>query len=1012
MKRWLFVGLGLCVAIAAAAVLAVAFFRMSARHVARELLEARQARAAGKDRDAAEHYERYRTVAGSAADPDALVERAMVALRLASLPDAPPRAAKHAVNAAFEAIRRRPDDVGLRQGLADLQISKRDYTGAREHLLVIREAIAAGNTAGDPAATDLSLARTWLGTGDQRQALTIVARLTGFDVEARTFGERSPEFVPAAAAYLMLAQILREQFDDQASADAAVERCVGAHPDDPATLVAYSRLKSSRKEPEAALEAAARAASQAPDDNEAALTHAQALATTGDHKAACAVYVDAVRRMPLDRPLFAAAARHVAWYGDPEQILEILDACWERLGQQEYAVLVFLSSMRVDWKSRPTIAERLAKARETYGPDNPAVIVLEARVRAAEGAWVAAEKALIKARAIVPKEAKPRMDELLARCLLALGEPDEAVVIYQRLEREPARWWGATSGLAEAHLALGHPEQAAGLVDKLCRRWVTSKMADDAGSQSWFVAPTLSPMIRVMAAWPGDGRGWKRLDSMIEALAAVPPGSNDARIAAARGELAAARGDVEAVDAIVPASTEASPTPQYDPLRITSIGDRDGVAAMRAFLAALPKWRRNMDVLQAAGRVEAAHASGDDREWLRSAAAASDAVSSPAEAVQLLQSLAALAREAGWADESRAIWERAAARLPDDFRPHLALTIAAAHDGDAEAAAAAAARVVAIEGSASPRGRLASAAAIVAAVRGEGGERPLRSTAAGQARAKRLEEARALLRLVGNDREKWQPVDALLADIDVLEGDWMAAGSHLKRAVDHGPVDPRLVLELAAALDRTRRHADATRYRDSVAPAGVGGGDRLAIDASLRRGDFRSAAERSLAAIDVESADLATLLWLSRLCSQAGLRARASALAARATELDPANPDGWLALAKCRLEDSDEAAADAVLAEGGEAVPPAQRRLLLAAGDAALGRAEDAERAFREAIEDGGDDVAAAAAYVDFLVDSGRKKDAESVLADVIAGRWGERFATRQWAITRVGTLADDPTRQ
>ncbi|MFM7076523.1 MAG: tetratricopeptide repeat protein, partial [Planctomycetaceae bacterium] len=174
----------------------------------------------------------------------------------------------------------------------------------------------------------------------------------------------------------------------------------------------------------------------------------------------------------------------------------------------------------------------------------------------------------------------------------------------------------------------------------------------------------------------------------------------------------------------------------------------------------------------------------------------------------------------------------------------------------------------------------------------------------------------------------------------------------------------------------------------------------------------RSAAERSLAAIDVESADLATLLWLARLCSRAGLRARASALATRATELDPANPDGWLALAKCRMEDSDEAAADAVLAEGGEAVPPAQRRLLQAAGDAALGRAEDAERAFREAIEDGGDDVAAAAAYVDFLVDSGRKKDAESVLADVIAGRWGERFATRQWAITRVGTLADDPTGQ
>lgn len=1012
MKRWLFIGFGLCLAIGAAALLAVVFFRMSARHVARELREARQARSEGKDRKAAEHYERYRIVAGSAADPDALVERALVALHLASLPEAPPRAARHAANAAFEAIRRRPEDVRLRQELADLQISGWDYAGAREHLLVIREAIAAGNAEGDLAATDLSLARTWLGTGDHLQALEIVARLTGFDLEARTFGEQSPDVVPAAGAYLMLAGILRDQRGDQESADAAVERCVGAHPDDPAALVAYSWLKSSRNEPEAALEAAARAASLAPDDNAAALTHAQALALTGDHKAACAAYVDGVRRMPLDHQLFAAAARHVAWFGEPEQILEILDGCWERVGQQEYAVLVFLANMRIDWKSRATIAERLAKARETYAEDNPAVIVLEARVRTAEGAWTAAEKALIKARAIVPKESKPRMDELLARCLLALGEPDEAVVIYQRLEREPSKWWAATSGLAEAQLDLGHPEQAAGFVDTLCRHWVASRMADEAGSLSWLVAPTLSPMIRVMASRRGDRRDWTQLEAMIEALAAVPPGSTDARIAMARGELAAAKGDFEAVDAIVPPSTEASPTPQFDPLRIRSVGERDGVAAMRAFLAALPRWRRNTDVLTAACREEAACASGDDREWLRSSAAASDAVGSPAEAVQLLQSLARLATAAGWADESRAIWERAAARLPDDFRPHLALTMAAAADGDAEAAAAAASRVVAIEGSGSPRGRLALAAAMIAAVRGEGGERPSQSDAAGQSRAKRLEEARALLRQVGNDREGWQPVDVLLADIDSLEGNWMAAGGHLKRAVDHGPADPRLVLELAATLDRSRRHADAKRYRDSVAPAGVGGGDRLAIDASLREQDFRTAAERSLAAVDVESADLQTLLWLSRLCSRAGLLGRASELATKATELDPANPDGWLALAKCRLEDSDEAAAEAVLAEGCEAVPPGQRRLLKARGDAVFGRAEEAERGYLEVIENGGDDVAAAALYVDFLMQSGRKKDAESALADVIAGRWGERFATRQWAAARVDTLADDPARQ
>jgi tetratricopeptide (TPR) repeat protein len=1007
VTRRLFIGLGICVALGVAVALGVTFVRVSARHVARQLAVARQARSAGREREAAEHYERYRAVAGSDADPDALVERAMVALRLASLPDAPPRVAKHAVNAAFEAIRRRPDDIRLRRDLADVQLSSGDFSGAREHLLAIRESIAAGHGDVDAAATDLALARTWLGTGDHREALSIVAALTGFDLETRTFDERPPEVVPAAGAYLMLATILREQLDDGASADDAVERCVEAHPDDPAALVAYSRLTSVRSEPEAALDAATRAVALAPGDSAAVLTHAQALAATGDHKAACAAYVDGVRRMPLDRPLFAAAARQVAWYGESEQILEILDGCWERLGHQEYAVLVFLASMRIDWKARPAFAERLAKARETFGPDNPAVIVLESRVRAAEGAWAVADKALVKARAIVPKESKSRMDELLARCLLALGEPDEAIIIYQRLERESSKWWGAASGLAEAQFDLGHAEAAAQFVDKLCRRWVGGKMAENAGARSWLVAPTLSPTIRVMGSRPGDRQDWAVLESMIEALAASPQGASDSRIAAARAELLAARGEYDRALASVPPATEASPGPQFDPLRLALIGQRDGIDAMRAALAALPKWRRSADVLVAAGRAEAAHASGDDRAWLRSCAAATDAVGSPTEAVQVLQELARLARAAGWADEARALWQRAATRLPDDFRPHLAEVMAAAGEGDAEGAAAAASRIVSIEGPASPRGRVALAAAIVAAVRGEGGTRPAQPAAAEQARARRLEEAKLLLRQAGNDRGRWQPVDVLLADIDALEGNWMAAAGHLERAVDHGPSDPRLVLDCASALDRCRRHADAERYRDSVAPAGVGGGDRLAIDASIRREDFRSAAARSLAAIDVDTADPPTLLWLSRLCSRAGQRERASELAAKAARLDPANAEGWLTLATCRLEDSDQAEADGVLAEGWDAVPPEQRRLLQARGNAVVGRAEEAELGFRELVE-GGDDVSAAAYFVDYLLQCGRRKDAQKLLSDLISSRWGERFAVRQWATARLGTLADD----
>jgi tetratricopeptide (TPR) repeat protein len=305
---------------------------------------------------------------------------------------------------------------------------------------------------------------------------------------------------------------------------------------------------------------------------------------------------------------------------------------------------------------------------------------------------------------------------------------------------------------------------------------------------------------------------------------------------------------------------------------------------------------------------------------------------------------------------------------------------------------------------------LAAAARGEAFVPGERGGRSGPPADRNGPQARRLREARALLAEAGNERKNWQPVAGLLADIESLEGNPMAAVGHLERALDAGPADPLLVLDLAATCDRCLRRADADRIRDGVAPAGVGGGDRLAIDARIRQGDLGAAAERALLAIDAEQADLPTLLWLGRLCSRAGLHERATALAAQATQTDPANPDGWLRLVECRLTESDAAAA-AALATGCETVPPGEQRLLQARGDAVLGRTVDAERGFREAIEEADDDAAAAAALVDFLLERGRRKDAKSLLEREISGRWADRYVLRKWAAARLESLRDAPPR-
>jgi tetratricopeptide (TPR) repeat protein len=354
VRRWLLIGLSL--AGLAGGAIGVVSLVVTSRGVARdgELAAARRALAAGEHREAARHFDRYRAAAGAAADPDALVERATVLLQIAALADGTPKAVQRAVDAAFEAMRRRPDDLALRRRLADVQMANRDFKGAREHLLVIRESIGAGTSDDDPAAIDLAIARSWLGSGDHRQALDLVARLTGFDVAARSFAEAAPGADASTGAYLLLEEILRDHLDDPKAADAAVERCVQVHPDDPAALLPHARLALSRNDPQTSLRTAARAVALHPADPAAALAHARALSATGDAAASTAAYLEGLRRAPQDRPLFAAAARHVAMSGEPEQVLGMLDGVWERLGSQEEDALVFLATMRLDDSARTT----------------------------------------------------------------------------------------------------------------------------------------------------------------------------------------------------------------------------------------------------------------------------------------------------------------------------------------------------------------------------------------------------------------------------------------------------------------------------------------------------------------------------------------------------------------------------------------------------------------------------------------------------------------------------------
>ncbi len=980
-----------------------AYRHRSTARVHAALATARQLQATGDTSAAVQAFDTYLALAGKAADPDALVDHGLLALDLAAKPDASTPAVDRAIAIATTAIPRRPTDMRLRRRLAELQLSKGLFPEAREHLLVIREAIARGAVEEDPAEIDLRLARTWLGTGDHRQALTIVAKLTGFRLDSGTVAESEPG--ATAAAYLLLAEILRDRLADSEAANRVLERCAKTHPDDPAALVPYVAVLWSRKEPQQALEAASRAAALAPTDPTAVLTHAYALLAAGDVAAAIPALLDAVRRFPWDKELFAAAASHVAMQGTSDQTLTLLDAALERFAVDEATVLHFLATMTVDSTTWPDFARRLDEARERFGADNPAVVVLQARVLEARGHWAAAERPLLQARSLVSESAKANVDLMLAGCFAAVGDLDETVAACQRVEQDPFAWPHGMLGLADARLALGHAEAAAEIVTDMERRTATTKMTVIRLN---LVLPALTKYIRVTAAQPDESRDWRRIDAILDELTTAAGSDSDPRLAMTRSELLAAKGDLDAALDALPTGDTVVSSPRLDALRLSLIARRDGIAAMRAARAAMPGPRRDRgQVLDAAARAEARNAKGDERGWLNALAAASDRIDDAAEAVQVLHLLAGFAKRAGWKDDARAIETKALQRLPTDFRAPLALALDAARTGDVAAAKSALAQLEGIEGKGSPRLRVAAAASLVAAVRGERADGRDGSQRLTDSQRRRLEEARALLRDAADVRKRWQAIAALSSDIESIAGNQDAAFANLEKAVACGPRDPGLIREFAAALDRNRRHADAESLMDSITPAGFAGGDRLAIESLLDDRDFPAAADRATSVVDPATAGTATLTWLGRLCFRAGFRARAADFFAQATRIDPANPDVWIRLARCRMSEGEKKAAAAAIAAGLDSVAEDDRRLLAARGAAALGRTAEAERELRDGVLLAGGDVSFAACLVEHLIAWGRGGDAQAFLQEVVDGRWGDRAELKSWAKFRLARLRD-----
>jgi tetratricopeptide (TPR) repeat protein len=718
---------------------------------------------------------------------------------------------------AFEnAVRANPDDPGLRLKLAENLIRLRRFTDAREQLRVLQ---ASAREAVDPFTLSLLMAKAFAGSGQDREAAEEAAKIVGFDLPARAF-TAAPVARQAGAggrtteAYMLLAGLLRDEYEDASAADAVLGRCVEVHPEDATAWFAYAQRMAAVDDVAAAGAAAAQVIRLVPGTAQAAMADFLILNLRGQTAAATAAITDALQRFPDDPTIFGPAVRHAIKQREGGRALGLITEGLERFGPRP-VLLTMIADVPVAPEDVAAVEEGLETLRARLGPAELRLAIVEARACMARRRWFEARRSLAAARPAVASDPrqKGRVDLDLARCHRELGEYDEQIAAASRVVRDDAGSLEAQLLLAQALIALGQTERAVAEGLQLDRLAAPTEPAPGAARNADRMArPMLDLWLAVFEAGSRGPDVLGRIERLLAAVSRSPLTSHDDKLLATAEVLSRTGGSQRAMAMIDESLADDPSRAALQAARARLALELEGQAAAAAAIDRAPAGvRADPGFLLVAARIGAAQddpatAAGRLAAVEQSALACSD----PPDAAAVLRELATLAAAGGRDGEAKRLWRLAIERLPDDLRGHLALVEIAAEEGDEEGARAAADEIGRLAGEKSPECRYATAAACTIAAGGNRpGASPRTGSEAGRRRPPRdparLREARNLLVEAEGERRGWMPIQRLFAVIELREGHRAAAIARLEKALQMAPRDASVARLLDAVLSQSDR---------------------------------------------------------------------------------------------------------------------------------------------------------------------------------------------------------------
>jgi tetratricopeptide (TPR) repeat protein len=1005
----------LAVAVAAVVAIAIVHRLQTARNAGSLASLARSKVAEGKPAEALGLFARY--LAYRPDDATAQAEFARLIVTHAERPSATKNDRSYAYNVLETAVRKNPGDNQLRRQLAEWMLRFGRYGDALAEITILSEQATAASGGSDGRAPDadsieLLRARALAGKGEFQAAAASAAAVLGFDLTTQSFKPNGPARSAAAGpreddttlqASLILASLLEQKLNAPDAAAAVLERLVALNSEDFRAWLTLARWHQSRGELAKAAESVRTAARIAPDEPDVLFTDLELSVAEQRFTVADQLANRARSLFPNDERSFRGQATVAVQQGDLERAIAVLnEGLTEQAGQP--SLLLMLADVLLQNNQLEKADEVIGAFIERHGATSPAVGLLEARILIAQKRWLPAKQKLDSVRPLVAESVSltKQVDLCLGQCHEMLGQFDEQLAANQRVLSEDHESLAARIGMAGALAASGKPDAALAEYEAVA----VSLPPDGLPAVPRIWNPLLQLRIANLMRQPAADRDWTSVDQLIELLEQSPAVS-DSQVALLRADVLVRKGLVPAAFAVLKKQVEADASSPQALAALAVLTMREqGPAAAQSLLDTSPPEIADDPVLLMA-RAQVAARSSPDESAAALARIEKKALGLPAESsIRLLSVIASIHRGMGERGEAERVWQTALEQRPDDIGIRTALFELFCEEGSVEKAQAAAAELSRLSGPTSPQGRMATAAALVLGVRTTQAHNTSASSPLSDEEKEQLIAARNLLIEAENDRPGWPQIQQLHAEIAGLQGDLPAAIDRLQQAMRLGPTSPAVIRRLVSLLYATNRLEEAQQAIATVGPDGLDGIERISAEIDLRNGQFDNAvalAERSLAGGKQNTAG--DLLWFGQLLARAGKTDRAVDVLQQAVDADPLQSAAWMALFASQLATGNQRAAERTLEQGGEKLAPPQRQMFIARGSEMLGRVDDAERSFREALVAVPGDAAASRGLVAFLIRRGRltaaREELQTMLAstpDDAAGKWMQGWARRTLA--------------